>query len=325
MPKNVTDNLSSEMLAAFLDGNTTAEESQTILNSLSEDAQLRELLRISQLVDSEIGSLSGEFELLPMMAMAATCEDGAFCSLECEKYILRQFNIAYDDESLMQDAVRNGWFKENGTALHNVGRHLEKRGLIVSRIYNATMKDLTNALNGHEGVIVAVDGGELLGDRAKEYDEDIFVGQNPDHTIVVISVDEESVTVYDPDSPNMEDHYPIKVFVDAWNDSKNYLLTITLSDMKEYDPRPINLTDVVLSEELNELREAIAENAHDVWAAERKAQGWKYGAQRNDTNKETPCMVPYSQLPESEKTFDREMAMNTLKLLKKLGYDIIKH
>jgi hypothetical protein len=94
--------------------------------------------------------------------------------------------------------------------------------------------------------------------------------------------------------------------------------------MKEYDPCPIDLSDVELPDELNELREAIAENAHDVWALERKAQGWTYGAERNDQRKETPCMVAYSQLPESEKTFDREMAMNTLKLLKKLGYDIVK-
>ena len=33
---------------------------------------------------------------------------------------------------------------------------------------------------------------------------------------------------------------------------------------------------------------------------------------------------PYSQLPDSEKKFDREMAMNTLKLVKKLGYDLVK-
>ena len=94
--------------------------------------------------------------------------------------------------------------------------------------------------------------------------------------------------------------------------------------MKEYDPMPIDLTDVNLPQELMELREAIAENAHDVWAMERKAQGWTYGPCRDDQKKETPCMVAYSQLPDSEKEFDREMAMNTLKLLVKLGYDIVR-
>ncbi len=94
--------------------------------------------------------------------------------------------------------------------------------------------------------------------------------------------------------------------------------------MKEYNPKPIDLSGVQLDDDLNELREAIAENAHDVWALERKTQGWSYGPQRNDDKKENPCMVPYSELPESEKAFDREMAMNTLKLVKKLGYDLVK-
>ena len=94
--------------------------------------------------------------------------------------------------------------------------------------------------------------------------------------------------------------------------------------MKTYIPKPIDLSDVELSEDLNELREAIAENAHDVWAVERQAQGWTYGPERNDATKQTPCMVAYSQLPDSEKKFDRDMAMNTLKLVKKLGYDLIK-
>ena len=94
--------------------------------------------------------------------------------------------------------------------------------------------------------------------------------------------------------------------------------------MKTYNPKPIDLSDVNLTEDLNELREAIAENAHDIWAAERLAQGWSYGPERNDARKENPCMVPYSQLPEKEKDFDRSMAMDTIKLLKKLGYDLIE-
>lgn len=94
--------------------------------------------------------------------------------------------------------------------------------------------------------------------------------------------------------------------------------------MKTYNPKPIDLSDVELTEDLNELREAIAENAHEIWAANRKAEGWSYGPERNDQLKQTPDMVPYSQLTEGEKEYDREMAMKTIKLLKKLGYDLIK-
>lgn len=326
MKKSVNNNISAELLAAYLDGNATASESQMVLDALAEDAELRELMRISQSVDMDLGILHKECEIIPMTAMAALCDEGCFCSLECEKYILRKLDISFDEQQLLDDAIQNGWLKEKGTALYNVGRHLEEKGLIVSRQYKSTIGDITEALNKKEYVIVAVDGGELIGDKWEERYEDLFVGQLPDHTVVVLSYDEgkQEITIFDPNSPNAEDTYPIRQFADAWNDSKNYLVTINTKDMKTYNPKPIDLSDVQLTEDLNELREAIAENAHDVWAVERQAQGWTYGEQRDDNKKETPCMVPYSQLPDSEKTFDRDMAMNTLKLVKKLGYDLVK-
>lgn len=326
MKKKSVNNISAEVLAAFLDGNATAQESKEIITALTEDAELRELLHISQSVDAEFGMAPQECEFIPMTAMAATCNEENYCSLECEKYILRTLNIEFDEEQLLQNAIQNGWQKEDGTALHNVGRHLESKGLVVTRQYNALIKDIANALDENECVIVAVDGGELLGNRADETVEDLLIGQIPDHTVVVLSLDEKSntITLFDPNSSNAEETYPIEQFKDAWNDSKNYLVTITSNSMKTYTPKPIDLSDVELTEDLNELREAIAENAHEIWAENRQAEGWTYGPQRDDQLKQTPDMVPYSQLPEGEKEYDREMAMKTIKLLKKLGYDLIK-
>ena len=326
MKKSVNNNVSAELLAAYLDGNATASESQMVLDALAEDAELRELMRISQSVDFDLDVLHKECEIIPMTAMAASCDEGCLCSLECEKYILRKYDILFDEQQLLDDAIRNGWQKEEGTALHNVGRHLEEKGLVVTRQYKCTLEDIASALEDKKYVIVAVDGGELIGDTNCELKEDILVGERPDHTVVVLSYDEakHEITIFDPNSPNAEETYPIAQFEDAWNDSKNYLVTINTKDMETYNPKPIDLSDVELTEDLNELREAIAENAHDVWAVERQAQGWTYGEQRDDNKKETPCMVPYSQLPDSEKTFDRDMAMNTLKLVKKLGYDLVK-
>lgn len=326
MKKKSVNNISAEVLAAFLDGNATAQESKEIFGALTEDAELRELMHISQSVDAELGMISQECEFIPMTAMAATCNEENYCCLECEKYILRTLNIEFDEEQLLQHAIQNGWQKEKGTALHNVGRHLESKGLVVTRQYKATIDDITNALNENECVIVAVDGGELLGNREDETVEDLLIGQIPDHTVVVLSLDEKSntITLFDPNSSNAEDTYPIEQFKDAWSDSKNYLVTITSNSMKTYTPKPIDLSDVELTEDLNELREAIAENAHEIWAENRQAEGWTYGPQRDDQLKQTPDMVPYSQLPEGEKEYDREMAMKTIKLLKKLGYDLIK-
>lgn len=326
MKKKSANNISAEVLAAFLDGNATAQESKEIINALTEDVELRELMHISQSVDAELGVIPQDCEFIPMTAMAASCNEDNYCCLECEKYILRKLNIEFDEEQLLQNAIQNGWQKEKGTALHNVGRHLESKGLVVTRQYNASIDDIANSLNENECVIVAVDEGELLGNRTDEKIEDILIGQVPDHTVVVLSLDDKSntITLCDPNSSNAADTYPIEQFKDAWNDSKNYLITITSSSMKTYTPKPIDLSDVELTEDLNELREAIAENAHEIWAENRQAEGWTYGPQRDDQLKQTPDMVPYSQLPEGEKEYDREMAMKTIKLLKKLGYDIVK-
>ena len=91
-----------------------------------------------------------------------------------------------------------------------------------------------------------------------------------------------------------------------------------------YTPNPKNLDGIVLPEELLALTELIAENVHEVWAASRIAQGWTYGPVRDDAKKETPCLVPYADLPEEEKAYDRDTAMETLKLIVSLGYDIRK-
>ena len=91
-----------------------------------------------------------------------------------------------------------------------------------------------------------------------------------------------------------------------------------------YIPTPIDTTDVELSAELMELCEKLSENTHEVWAAGRVSQGWVYGEERDGEKKTTPCLVPYDELPEIEKEYDRNTAMETLKLIVKLGFKITK-
>lgn len=79
-----------------------------------------------------------------------------------------------------------------------------------------------------------------------------------------------------------------------------------------------------LPRELEELTELLAQNAHEVWARNRVQEGWTWGEVRDDAKKTTPCLVPYEDLPESEKVYDRSTAMQTLKLVLKLGYRIEK-
>lgn len=91
-----------------------------------------------------------------------------------------------------------------------------------------------------------------------------------------------------------------------------------------YTPCPVNVDDVVIPAELEELREAIAENIHEVWAAGRIKEGWTYGPERDDKLKKHPDLIPYAELTDGEKQYDRETAMNTIKLVIKLGYNLIK-
>jgi len=90
-----------------------------------------------------------------------------------------------------------------------------------------------------------------------------------------------------------------------------------------YQPDPIDVSQVSLSPEQLQLTERLAENTHDLWASQRIAEGWTYGARRDDAQKHHPCLVPYDQLPESEKEYDRISALGTLKVILKLGYRIL--
>ena len=92
-----------------------------------------------------------------------------------------------------------------------------------------------------------------------------------------------------------------------------------------YKPKPIDTSLIKLSKDLIGLTETIAENVHDVWAEKRIKEGWTFGKERNDGKKQTPCLVPYSELPESEKEYDRNTAVQTLKVILAAGYKIEKN
>jgi len=91
-----------------------------------------------------------------------------------------------------------------------------------------------------------------------------------------------------------------------------------------YQPRPITTDAIELSPDLLALTERLAEHAHDIWAQQRLADGWTYGPRRNDAARQHPCLVPYADLPESEKQYDRQAALGTLKAILALGYNIEK-
>jgi len=90
-----------------------------------------------------------------------------------------------------------------------------------------------------------------------------------------------------------------------------------------YIPDPVRTSDIQLPGDLVALGEDLARNVHEVWAAGRIADGWTKGP-RNDDLKQHPCLVPYDELSEEEKDYDRRTSVETLKFILTKGYDIVK-
>ena len=315
---NDKNQISDELLAAFLDGNTNAEDTMRVLNAAEQDMELQEIIRIASEVDEDM-AITVKPTIIPMTAMAAKKKETYLCDIECEEFVLHQFGIEVTHKSLLDTAYKNCWLKDKGMPLYNIGRLLEKNNLPVSRRYNSTIEEVVHLLSAGNQLIAVVDD-TLLGNAQSS------ANLHPNHAVVIssISVKTDEIILFNPNTDEELTKYSISSFMEAWRQSNNYLVVINTTDRFIYEPSPIGLDDVELSEDLSELQEAIAENAHEIWAKNRRDQGWSYGPERNDQKKETPDMIPYCNLPESEKLYDREMAMQTLKLVRKLGFEIVK-
>ena len=315
------NNISDELLAAYLDGNTNEEETLEVLESMESDPELREIMDVAMQIDPnncQLSIINCQFEsdVLPMMKLAAESGDN-ICSVICEAFVMHRRGVPFEEKDLLELAQQNHWLTPQGTPLHSIGQLLVHYGLMVVHRYDATMDDVERALAVDNDVMVVVDSDKL-------YPERLDLEDAPNHAVVVTGMDKESntVTIYDPQE-NCQLSIVNYQFEKAWKESHNYMVRV-LQTIDDYDPQPINLENISLTDDLLELREAIAENAHEVWAAARIKEGWSYGEQRDDANKKHPDLVPYSALPDSEKEYDRIMAMDTIKLVGKLGFDLVK-
>ena len=87
--------------------------------------------------------------------------------------------------------------------------------------------------------------------------------------------------------------------------------------------RGVTRERLILSGKYDALVERMAERNHETWMRQRQAEGWRLGPERCDRLKETPCMVPWADLPEPEREHDRELARASLALLGELGYRLV--
>lgn len=345
--------ITNELLAAYAAGNVSESERQAVRQYLTEhpdqldsitilmdedfDIQLdnRERL-LSRSYAEELDSLLDEIDIeepnvsdqsvsvLPLLSKAAQNVVDNLCAIRCEGYAMRTLGIEVSDEELEKEAEEKGWLKSDGTPLHCIGMLSEKRGVYVSRRFDCTLDDIVHALTSEEIVIAVIDNTELSQSPEEAYKIDLEKGKIPNHAVTIQTVDLRNniISVFEPAVSVSSQVYPLDQFQNSWDDSSNYL--VIFSNQSNYNPHPLNLNEVTIEPELMELREAIAENAHEVWAKARKDQGWSYGPERDDARKLHPDLLPYNLLPESEKEYDRQVAINTIKLVKKLGWDLKK-
>lgn len=316
--------ISDELLAAYLDGNTSEEETQWILQALKTDTLLQETLGVAMNVEeynyqlnnnTKEVSLAEEIKVLPILQKAAMSGEN-ICAVRCEIFILHRRHLPYDEEWLLEAARRKDWLKPEGTPLYCLGNLLAYSGMLISRKYNSTLEDIKYAIQMDNDVVVGVD-------REKLYAEEVDLEDLTNHAVVVTHIGDDMVTIFDPYEAPFISNISLTDFLNAWKESQNYMIQV-LQSIDEYVPHPIDVDHIPLDGDLVELQEAIAENAHEVWATARIKEGWTYGKERDDSLKHHPDLIPYTALPDSEKEYDRLMAFNTIKLVKKLGFDIVK-
>ncbi len=344
--------ITNELLAAYAAGNVSDSERNVVRQYLADHPEELESVMImmdedfdiqledigdrtsSRSFDEELDALLDEIEaedsdentpsisILPLMSKAAQNVVDNLCAIRCEGYAMRSMGIDVSDEELETEAESQGLLKSDGTALYSIGQLSAKRGLYVSRKYDCTINDVTKALKHGDVIIAVIDNTEL---KLKPQDAerlDLQYGKMPNHAVIIQSVDvsNNSISLLNPGDSTEKQDFPLDIFFEAWNDSSNYLI---ISNRCHYKPHPINLSNVKLEKEIVELKEAIAENAHEVWAKVRRDEGWTYGPERDDFKKTDPNLLPYDLLPEKEKERFRQISMESIKFLKKLGWSFI--
>ena len=203
--------ISDELLAAYLEGNVNEKEMAQVLQAAETDAEMREALDIALQLDEEE---------LPLQ-MAA--EGGRnLCEVQCEAYLLKRCGFDCSVDELLEVAKENHWIKRAGTPLQYMGNLLEYKGLKVNRKYESTIEDIRGAIQSDSNVIVAVDCDKLYPERPDEEDA-------TNHAVVIIGLNTETVTIYDP-GDNIEVDIKMLLFINAWKESRCYMVCATATE-----------------------------------------------------------------------------------------------
>lgn len=321
---------SDNRMERFLNGQTSPTETLRILEEAAFDPEMEKIAVMHRRLHYTEDLLNDYGHFIPAGSLAA--DDGqGLCDLQCEAYILRNEGITIDEDLLAEESKNNYWLREGaGTPLYKMGKLLEKKGFLVNRCVGASMEKLQEDLKDHS-IIVVVNGDILMGKEPDFLSENFNMEDNPNHAIVVISVDEKNQTirVFNPAIKDEYVDYSFDAFKAAWGESGNYEVIVRKKKFpEEYNPQPYDVSHIQIGEDLEDLVELLCENAHDVWGKRKRARNPEIEyAPLDSEGKEIPgknhYYVPYEMLSEEDKDTDRDMVLYTVKLIKRLGFRIV--
>ncbi|XP_043961667.1 ryanodine receptor 3 isoform X1 [Gambusia affinis] len=112
---------------------------------------------------------------------------------------------------------------------------------------------------------------------------------------------------------------PVKDYKRDHDGVRDLLGTTQFLSQASFIPTPVDTSQIVLPPHLENIRDKLAENIHELWGMNKIELGWTYGKVRDDNKRQHPCLVDFGKLPETEKNYNVQMSSETLKTLLALG------
>lgn len=249
----MNESISDELLAAYLDGNTSTIENLLIEAELNNNPKMLEAADImsdmtlfsqlepmsnfsyDDLFDQQISiNLNASNDIMNSSGVIPDIQQQYpdSCAIKSQQIILNEFGIDVNEDQLVQFSYEQGWYNADGTgtAAEDVGNLLETANIPVTRQEDANVFNLVSELSQGHKVIVGVDSEELWGNKLMAWLKDFFMGDTPDHALVVAGIDTSDpdnvmVIVDDPGSGDCHKAYPLDQFMDAWSDAQCYMVS----------------------------------------------------------------------------------------------------
>lgn len=251
------ETISDELLAAYIDGNTSPIENLIVESSLEHDTALMETndvlsdlnffssmdfssdlmhdLGFGDLFSENITISTENFnEIMDPTGMTPDVQQQYpdTCAIKSQQLILNEYGIDVNEDQLVQFSYDHGWYNGDGTGTNaeDVGNLLESANIPVTRQADANVFNLVSELSQGHKVIVGVDSGELWDNKFMGWLNDFFNGDTPDHALIVAGIDTSDpnnvmVIVDDPGTGEYHKAYPLDQFMDAWSDSECYMVS----------------------------------------------------------------------------------------------------